>query len=135
MTMTKADVITSYILITDKSMGDWTGCDVSCLSYLTVWGIVSGYWIGSPKAGVTVVVHISPVLLSLMNIYNPWVLVNLSVKWLFVMAYLKPKSHVLILSKICLDGFPNVCLLSCEIIVSLKCTSVDKRRFCFLDIY
>lgn len=43
-------------------MGDWTGCDVACLSYLTVWGIVSGYRTGSPKAGITAVVHISPVL-------------------------------------------------------------------------
>lgn len=43
-------------------MGDWTGCDVACLSYLTVWRIVSGYRVGSPNARVIVVVHISPVL-------------------------------------------------------------------------
>lgn len=43
-------------------MGDWIGCDVTCLSYLKVWGIVSGYRVGSPKTRVTVVVHICAVL-------------------------------------------------------------------------
>lgn len=43
-------------------MGDWTGCDVACLSYLTVWGMISEYSVGSPKARVIIRVPISPVL-------------------------------------------------------------------------
>lgn len=69
-------------------MSGSTGCDVTGLSYWTVWGVVSGYRVGSPKARVTVVIHISPVLpYILMYLYNPWVLINLSVKWLFIMAH------------------------------------------------
>lgn len=43
-------------------MGGWTGCDVTCLCYVTVWRIVSGYRVESPKARFIIVVHVSPVL-------------------------------------------------------------------------